>query len=72
MPAEKLNLPDERCLRCGGELDTGYECNDCGWDGIEWYVPGYRPKTAEEIRRLETVDVLPTAKAGGFLKAKSC
>lgn len=54
MSAEKLNLLDERCLLCGGELDTGYECNDCGWDGIEWYVPGYRPPTAEEIRRLET------------------
>lgn len=22
----------ERCPECGGFLDTGYECNDCGFD----------------------------------------
>lgn len=21
------------CAKCDGELDTGWECNDCGWDG---------------------------------------
>jgi hypothetical protein len=52
--AETFPLPDEKCLVCGGELDTGWECNDCGWDGIYWYNPLYRPPTAEEIRRLET------------------
>ena len=45
--AEALTLPDEKCLLCGGELDTGWECNKCGWDGIEWYAP-YRPKKQEE------------------------
>jgi methionyl-tRNA synthetase len=22
----------DRCPKCGGELDTGWECNDCGHD----------------------------------------
>ena len=25
-------LDDILCSQCGGELDTGYECNDCGYD----------------------------------------
>ena len=23
---------DDRCPECGGELDTGWECNSCGYD----------------------------------------
>jgi hypothetical protein len=23
---------EDRCPQCGGELDTGWECNDCGYD----------------------------------------
>lgn len=23
------------CPRCGGELDTGWECNDCGYDAMD-------------------------------------
>jgi hypothetical protein len=23
------------CPECGGELDTGFECNDCSFDAIE-------------------------------------
>lgn len=23
---------EERCPECGGGLDTGWECNDCGFD----------------------------------------
>lgn len=31
---------DQRCLRCGSKfLDTGWECNDCGYDNIEHYCP---------------------------------
>lgn len=51
--AELLNLQFEACLQCGGELDTGYECNDCGWDGLQWYVLYYQPLTPEQIRHLE-------------------
>lgn len=27
-----MNL--ETCPKCGGELDTGWECNSCGYDAI--------------------------------------
>lgn len=26
----------DRCARCLGELDTGWECNDCGHDWMPW------------------------------------
>lgn len=26
---------DDYCPECGGELDTGYECIDCGFDARE-------------------------------------
>ncbi|MDG9990063.1 hypothetical protein [Stenotrophomonas sp. GD04024] len=30
---------DQRCLRCGSPgLDTGWECNDCGYDNMPHYV----------------------------------
>ena len=41
---EKLYIggvdPDkERCLRCGSWfLDTGWECNDCGYDNMPHYA----------------------------------
>lgn len=25
---------EDRCPHCGGELDTGFECNDCGFDAL--------------------------------------
>ncbi len=25
------------CPACGGEIDTGYECNKCGRDWYEWH-----------------------------------
>ena len=29
----------ERCLRCGSpHLDTGWECNDCGYDNMPHYA----------------------------------
>jgi hypothetical protein len=33
---EKLNMDFEYCPGCGGELDTGYECLDCGRDWRKW------------------------------------
>lgn len=36
---------DQRCLRCGSwYLDTGWECNDCGYDNRPHY---YQPKDAQ-------------------------
>lgn len=26
----------DRCAKCLGELDTGWECNDCGYDWKPW------------------------------------
>lgn len=54
MSAEELSLNQEepKCLKCGGFLDTGWECNDCGWDGIDWYFPEHKaamkPSTQEQ------------------------
>lgn len=25
-------IDEDTCPECGGELDTGWECNDCGFD----------------------------------------
>ena len=25
-------IAEDICPECGGELDTGWECNDCGFD----------------------------------------
>ncbi len=29
----------DKCPKCGGELDTGWECNDCGYDA-KWLALG--------------------------------
>lgn len=41
--SEKINVSEikritelvlrDKCAKCDGELDTGFECNKCGWDG---------------------------------------
>lgn len=32
----------DKCPKCGGELDTGFECNDCGFDALPFLTPeGY-------------------------------
>lgn len=28
----ELLIAEETCPECGGELDTGWECNKCGFD----------------------------------------
>ncbi|MBO1748917.1 hypothetical protein [Stenotrophomonas indicatrix] len=36
---------DQRCLRCGSpSLDTGWECNDCGYDNLPHYHQLAEPK----------------------------
>ena len=32
---------DELCPECGGGLDTGWECNDCGYDARDEAYPPY-------------------------------
>ena len=44
--ALETDLDKQPCMSCGSLfLDTGWECNDCGYDNIQWYVPGYKPPT---------------------------
>lgn len=31
----KYWVDQEQCPECGGALDTGWECNDCGFDA-QW------------------------------------
>lgn len=28
----EARIANDECPECGGELDTGWECNDCGFD----------------------------------------
>ena len=30
----EADIDQDRCPECGGELDTGWECNKCGFDAI--------------------------------------
>jgi hypothetical protein len=53
MPAELIDLSKEQCLQCGGELDTGYECIRCGWDGIAWYVPHYESPPTDDRAQIK-------------------
>jgi hypothetical protein len=36
---------EDSCPKCLGELDTGWECNDCGFDAMPLVppAPGDRP-----------------------------
>jgi hypothetical protein len=31
----KRKVSKDICPKCSGELDTGWECNDCGFDAIK-------------------------------------
>lgn len=30
----EARIANDRCPECNGELDTGWECNDCGFDAM--------------------------------------
>lgn len=37
---EQPSQDDEHCLRCGSaNLDTGWECTECGFDNFHVYGP---------------------------------
>ncbi len=36
-------IQQDICPECYSELDTGYECNDCGFDAIKELRPEYKP-----------------------------
>ena len=33
---ESFSLDDLLCVKCGSELDTGFECNGCGFDMLPY------------------------------------
>lgn len=41
------------CATCGGDLDTGWECNGCGQDWISYAVPWWDRLWARFKRGLE-------------------
>ena len=45
----ELDKSGETCMSCGGKnLDTGWECNDCGYDNIDWYYPEHKYTTVDD------------------------
>jgi hypothetical protein len=34
--AVSILVSEDRCPMCIGHLDTGWECNDCGYDARPW------------------------------------
>lgn len=40
----------DRCPKCGGDLDTGWECTSCGYDAEPHVVREPRILTAEKLR----------------------
>ena len=48
----------EKCPECGGELDTGWECNSCDYDARDLaYPPSWREDK-------------PTCDGDGYIKVK--
>lgn len=41
---------DERCPECGGPLDTGWECNDCGFDAMPEAYPQDRQERDANLK----------------------
>jgi len=39
MKDDKQNMKFYHCPGCGGDLDTGWECNQCGLDWRAWAYP---------------------------------
>lgn len=46
---DKEMVARDQCPKCRGELDTGWECNDCGFDA---QPIAKRPITAEELAKI--------------------
>lgn len=56
-----------RCPKCGGDLDTGWECTVCGYDAQQHVVADEpRVLTAEKLR-----EEAEAAKARGAVAPKS-
>lgn len=42
MSQNKQTMYFEYCPSCRGDLDTGWECNNCGRDWLPWAYPRWR------------------------------
>jgi hypothetical protein len=38
-PKVARDIKEDRCPVCSGELDTGFECLDCGFDALPLLSP---------------------------------
>lgn len=46
-----VDQDDERCIRCGSfALDTGWECDDCGYDNMPHYYSRSEGANTEQQR----------------------
>lgn len=53
-----MSASDEtKCIKCGGELDTGGECTECGYDNN----PGFNPDEAVKDNDVLKETEKPTA-----------
>lgn len=43
-------VADDKCPKCGGELDTGWECNDCGFDAMPIALKAPLPRRLRGVR----------------------
>lgn len=44
---------EDRCPECGGDLDTGWECSDCGFDARELVYPEWQRRTDKKWGAVE-------------------
>lgn len=46
-PAVHAKVQKDQCPKCGGELDTGWECNSCGFDAMPFIHISPHPDACE-------------------------
>lgn len=44
----KMCAKNDYCPECSGELDTGFECNECGFDARELAYPEFEREMDEK------------------------
>lgn len=55
----KQVVNEDICPECGGDLDTGWECNDCGYDAKpEAYTDLDRARDKRKLKRLQALGLL--------------
>ena len=49
--AVSILVSEDKCPMCLGELDTGWECNECGYDAMPWVKASQAANDARHDRR---------------------